>query len=80
MNDEIAGVDTLALPPLTRPVLQLLLLLSSEHFIIIFSSEGRIILDFFMYFIKQLLICRLSASIMSQDVGIDPERLRIWHW
>jgi hypothetical protein len=27
MNDEIAGVDTLALPPLTRPVLQLLFLL-----------------------------------------------------
>ncbi len=30
MNDEIAGVDTLALPPLTRPVLQLLFLLGNN--------------------------------------------------
>ncbi len=46
MNDEIAGVDTLALPPLTRPVLQLLLLLSST-FYHYFSSEGGIFLDFY---------------------------------
>jgi hypothetical protein len=32
MNDEIAGVDTLALPPLTRPVLQLLFLLVNNIF------------------------------------------------
>jgi hypothetical protein len=47
MNDEIASVDTLALPPLTRPVLQLLFLLVnniSTHYLsqCCGSKSGRV--------------------------------------
>jgi hypothetical protein len=75
MNDEIAGVDTLALPPLTRPVLQLLLLLSSIFYHSFFQGTVNFF-DFFIYFMQHCFtaFCRPSVSTtMSEDAGIEKE-------
>ncbi len=70
MNDEIAGVDTLTLPPLTRPILQLFLLLSSTFYHYFPAKEVFV-------WIFSCILCTLVhlpplSFHKSEDAGIDP--------
>ncbi len=45
----------------------------------IFCVSRGILLFFFKYCSQYCFICRASASTVSEDAGVEPRTLRLWH-
>jgi hypothetical protein len=54
-------------------------LLIFPHLHLLYMTQG-VFWIFFLYFIQHCFICRPSDSRVSEDAGIEPRLLRLWHW